>query len=442
MRRERKPTEVLSGHARCVRDERSVRCRVGAKSKKPNYNLFVDGRLVMKHGVDDPESSSRISRRGLVKRLGAAAAVVATAPHLAMAQSGQATAPSTISNPPRDFGPNAAPTPYPDADVLSVDPLFDRYRLPNTPILRLWTGAIWAEGPAWSSQGQYLVWSDIPNNRQLRWLHEDGHVSVFRMPSYNSNGNSFDFQGRQLTCEHMTRRVVRYEHDGSVTVIADSYNGKHLNSPNDLVPHPDGSVWFTDPPFGESLYEGVPDAPGGPGNQAGHLKSHVGQPADSGNLKRELPAGVYRADPSGKVELLVGEDQLQGPNGIAFSPDYKKVYIVTLGGGLDVFDVSSDNRLTNKKVFSDFMIDGVKCATDGLRIDVDGNLWCASNAGAHVGYSGVTIWSPDGKLIGRIRLPESCANVTFGGPKRNRLFMIASTSVYAVYVNTQGVSPG
>ena len=399
----------------------------------------------MNQAVCDQQSSLQISRRSLIKRLGAAAGIVAIAPRLAMGQNTQgatnASPPNTVSNPPRDFGPNASPAPYPDADVLTVDPLFSRYRVNNTAIVRLWTGAMWSEGPAWSSQGQYLVWSDIPNNRQLRWLQDDGRISIFRMPSNNSNGNSFDFQGRQLTCEHLTRRVVRYEHDGSVTVIADAYNGKRLNSPNDLAPHPDGSVWFTDPPFGDSLYEGVPDAPGGPSNEAGHLKSHVGQPTELGNLKRELPTNVYRVDPSGRVDVVVSEDQLPGPNGIVFSPDYKSVYIVSRGD-LYLFDVGSNNRPTNKKLFSDFMVDGVKCATDGVRIDVDGNVWCGSNAGAHMGYSGVTVWTPEGKLIGRIRLPEACANVAFGGPKRNRLFMAASSSLYAVYVNTQGAAPG
>jgi gluconolactonase len=349
--------------------------------------------------------------------------------------------PSTVTNPSRDFSPNGPPVTYPDPDVLTIDPLFNRYRVNNTAIVRLWTGGMWSEGPAWSSQGQYLVWSDIPNNRQLRWLQDDGHISVYRMPSNNSNGNSFDFQGRQLTCEHLTRRVVRYEHDGSVTVIADSYNGKRFNSPNDLAPHPDGSVWFTDPAYGDSLYEGAPDAPGGPSNEAGHLKSHVGQPPNIGNLKRELPTNVYRVDPSGKVDVVVSADQLPLPNGIAFSPDYKKVYVVSRAD-LHVFDVDSNNRLTNQRLFSDFMVDGVKCGTDGVRIDVDGNVWCGSNAGAHLGYSGVTTWTREGKLIGRIRLPEACANVAFGGPKRNRLFMAASSSLYALYVNTQGAAPG
>jgi gluconolactonase len=216
---------------------------------------------------------------------------------------------------------------------------------------------------------------------------------------------------------------------------------KHLNSPNDVVAHPDGSVWFTDPPFGEQMYEGVPDAAGGPGNQAGHLRSNVGQPADIGALKRELPANVYRADARGRVDLVVSEEQLPAPNGLAFSPDYKKLYVVTQGN-VAVLDVGADTRLTNQKMFANFTVDGIRCGTDGIRVDVDGNLWCASNAGQNVGYSGVTVWTPEGKLFGRIRLPEACANVTFGGPKRNRLFMTASQSLYALYVNTQGAASG
>jgi gluconolactonase len=409
-----------------------------------------------RHGPHhDP--AREMSRRTLLKTIGAVAGVAAVAPQVALAQGasgGPMAPPSTVTSPPRDFGPGGAPTTYfTDPDVISVQPAFNAYAQPNSAIKRLWTGALWSEGPAWSSQGRYLVWSDIPNNRQLRWLEDDGGVSVFRSPSNNSNGNTFDFQGRQLSCEHLTRRVVRYEHDGSVTVIADSFNGKRLNSPNDVVPHPDGSYWFTDPPYGGQLYEGAPDAPGGPSNAAGRLKSRLGQAAEHGTLKRELPTSVYRVDPSGRVDLVVSEDKVPDPNGLVFSPDYKKLYVISTGkgpgdtgpggkGDMYVFDVGADHTLSNGKLFSDFMVDGVKCGPDGVRCDVDGNLWCSSNAGRSVGYSGVTVWTPAGQLIGRIRLPEVCGNVCFGGPKRNRLFMAASQSLYAVYVNTQGAAPG
>jgi gluconolactonase len=371
-----------------------------------------------------------LTRRRFVEALGAAGAA-AVWPRTAAAQQVQnppASPPSTVTTPPRDFGPNAPPTTYfTDPDIVTVDPLFNNYIQRNSAIVRLWTGGLWCEGPAWSGQGRYLLWSDIPNDRQLRWLEDDNRVTVFRHPSNYSNGNTFDFEGRQLSCEHLTRRVVRYEHDGSVTVIAEAFNGKKLNSPNDVAAHKDGSYWFTDPPYGRSLYEGQP-AP------------------------RELPTGVYRADKSGKVTLVVSEQQVPDPNGITFSHDYKKVYVASTGkgpgdtgpggnGDMFVLDVNADGTASNPKRFADFMIDGVKCSTDGVRCDADGNVWCSSNAGRAVGYSGVTVWTPQGKLIGRIRLPEVCANLCFGGPKRNRLFMAASQSIYAVYVNTQGAGP-
>jgi gluconolactonase len=369
-----------------------------------------------------------LSRRHFVKSFGAVAVFGARGVYAQPPQTGSATPPSTVTTPPRDFSANAPPNTYMDPDIVVVDPMFGRYVLGNTPIKRLWTGALWAEGPAWCGEGRYLVWSDIPNNRQLRWLEDDERVTVFRNPANNSNGNTFDFQGRQLSCEHLTRRVVRYEHDGTVTVIAESFSGKRLNSPNDIAPHPDGSYWFTDPPYGRSLYEGRPEP-------------------------RELPTSVYRVDKSGKLTQVITEDQVPDPNGIAFSPDYKKLYVVSTGRGPgdtgpggkgDVFtgDVTSDNTVSSVHRFSDFMVDGVKCSPDGVRCDVDGNVWCSSNAGRSIGYSGVTVWTPQGKLMGRIRLPESCANLCFGGPKRNRLFMTASQSLYSVYVNTQGAAPG
>src|SRR5512134_32851 len=239
-----------------------------------------------------------ISRRALLAGLGVVAGTAAFAPRGASAQApagGPAAPPSTVTTPPRDFGPGAPPNVYfTDPDVITIDPMFNSLRQANAPIQRLWTGALWSEGPAWSSQGRYLLWSDIPNNRQLRWSEDDGRVSVFRLPSNNSNGNTFDFQGRQLSCEHLTRRVVRYEHDGSVTVIADAFEGKRLNSPNDVVAHPDGSYWFTDPPYGGQLYEGQPDVAGGPSNSSGKLNPRIGQPAGFVPGKRELPTNCYR----------------------------------------------------------------------------------------------------------------------------------------------------
>jgi len=367
-----------------------------------------------------------ISRRQILATLGGAIC----APFVASAQ-GQQGAPTVISNPPRDFGPGAAPTTYfADPDVLTIDPAFAGLVQGNTAIVRLWTGALWTEGPAWNSQGRYLLWSDIPSNRQYRWLEDDGRVSVFRSPSNFSNGNTFDREGRQLACEHATRRVVRYEHDGSVTVIAESFQGKRLNSPNDVVVHRDGAIWFTDPPYGAQLYEGgTTRAP-----------------------QRELPTNVYRVDPGGRVDLVIPEEQVPDPNGLAFSPDFRRLYVTSTGKGpgdtgpggkgeVYGFDVGPDNRVSNRRLFTNCTVDEVKCAPDGLRCDVDGNVWIASNAGRVLGYSGVTVWNPAGKLLGRIRLPEVCGNLTFGGPKRNRLFMAASQSIYALYVGTQGAAP-
>ena len=280
----------------------------------------------------DLDNHAGLSRRLILGGVaaGTGSLILGSAAH---AQQGPVAPPSTITKPPRDFGPHGAPTTYfSDPDVLTIDPSFGGFQA-NTAIQRLWTGALWCEGPAWSAQGRYLVWSDIPNNRQMRWLEDDGHVSIYRMPSNHANGSTFDFQGRLISCEHLTRRVVRFEHDGTQTIIADSYNGEKLNSPNDVVPHPDGSIWFTDPPYGGQLYEGEPDGPGGPSNASGHLNPKIGQPAGFVPAKRELPTNCYRVDPSGKIEIVVSEDQVQDPNGILFSPDYKTLYVISTGKG-------------------------------------------------------------------------------------------------------------
>jgi gluconolactonase len=406
------------------------------------------------------KNRSELNRRRFLARVGAAgvgAGALAIGARAALAQEdmGPAAPPSTVTSPPRQFGPDAPPNVYFwDPDVIAVDPAFNGLAQPNAPIQRLWTGALWSEGPAWNSVGKFLVWSDIPNNRQLRWIEDDGHVSVFRMPSNNSNGNTFDFQGRQISCEHLGRRVVRYELDGSVSVIADSFEGKRLNSPNDAAPHPDGSIWFTDPPYGSLIYEGAPDVSGGPTNPQGRFNPRLGQPAGIGTeWRRELPTQTYRLDPGGQLTVVATEQQVPDPNGLCFSHDYKRLYIASTGkgpgdtgpggqGNIYVFDVNDDGTTSNYRLFTDCVVDGVKCGPDGVRCDVNGNLWASSNAGRSVGYSGVLVWNPDGKLLGRIRLPEICGNLTFGGPKRNRLFMAASQSLYAVYTQTQGAAPG
>jgi gluconolactonase len=339
----------------------------------------------------------------------------------------------------RDFGPNAEPVRYPDPDIITLDPRFKKYVIGNTPIQRLYhnPNMLWAEGPAWNGVGRYFIWSDIPNNVQMRWLEEDGHVSTFRHPANNSNGNTFDYHGRQISCEHLTRRVVRYEYDGSVTVLAEKYDGKPLNAPNDAVVHPNGDIWFTDPGYGG-------------------LMNYEGKRVDNDSKQPNQKEAVYRID--GKtLKVEKATDEVFKPNGLCFSPDYKKLYIADTGAShyeeapknIQVWDVVDEKKLANGREFASMkmsiavpvsrrQLQDRAGMADGIRCDVDGNVW--SSAGwVGDGYDGVHIFEPtEGVRIGQIRLPEICSNVCFGGTKRNRLFMTGSTSLYAVYVETRG----
>ena len=300
---------------------------------------------------------------------------------------------------------------YPDPSIVVLDPSFERYRLGLAKVERIATGMRWAEGPVWLGDSRTLVWSDVPGNCMYRWDEESGAVGVFRKPSNNANGNTRDRQGRIVTCEHLTRRVTRTEHDGRITVLADTYQGKRFNSPNDVVVKSDGSVWFTDPVFGiGGYYEGEKDAP-------------------------QLPFNVYRIDPQGS--LTVAAKGINQPNGLAFSPDETLLYVVesrAVPRKILAYDVIGGRKLANRRV----AIDAGPGTPDGFRCDIDGNLWCGWGMG-QAGLDGVHVFNPAGKLIGRIDLPERCANLCFGGVHRNRLFMAASTSVYSLFVNTQGV---
>ena len=309
------------------------------------------------------------------------------------------------------------PVRYPDAAVRVLDRRFRKYVIGSAAVERLHVGCRWAEGPVWFGDGRYLLWSDIPNDRILRWDEITGQVEEFRRPADNANGNTRDRQGRLVTCEHGARRVTRTEHDGTVTVLMDSFEGKRLNAPNDVVVHPDGGVWFTDPGYGIH----------------GHYEGH--------KAPFELPERTYRLDPA-SGEATVVEDTLVKPNGLAFSPGHDILYIVDTGAShkrghprtISAFDVVDGRRLAGGRVFCDMG----KGSSDGIRVDTDGNVWSAAGWGGD-GFDGVHVFAPDGAKIGEIHLPEAVSNVCFGGVKRNRLFMTASQSLYSIYVEAQGV---
>jgi len=328
--------------------------------------------------------------------MGVIAAAAAAAPRFARAQ-------RTWGDLPR----------YPDPDIHVLDKRFT-YSLGNAAIERIAGGCRWCEGPVYFRDLRCLIWSDVANNRMMRWNEEDGAVSVFRQPSNYANGNTRDNEGRLITCEQDSRRVTRTEHDGTVTVLMASYRGKPLNSPNDVVVARDGAIWFTDPGYGiQSNYE------------------------SSAKRQFELPTNVYRLDPASGAATVVADDFVR-PNGLAFSADEKRLYVIDSGlafGGpshIRVFDVDA-GRLRNGRVFAQFQ-PGI---TDGVRTDLDGNVWCSYGWG-DPREDGVRCYAPDGDLIGKIHLPETVANLTFGGAKKNRLFICASTSVYSLYLNDVG----
>ncbi|MBS0644795.1 MAG: SMP-30/gluconolactonase/LRE family protein [Acetobacteraceae bacterium] len=306
---------------------------------------------------------------------------------------------------------------YPDPYVRNLDPSFAPYRLALASVEQLYTGCRWSEGPVYFGDGRYLLWSDIPNDRILKWEEETGAVSVYRKTSYNANGNTRDRQGRLITCEHRGRRVTRTEYDGSLTVLMDSHQGKRLNSPNDVVVKSDGSIWFTDPVFGIlGYYEGEKAEP-------------------------EMKPAVWRIDgQTGEATMMA--DDIEGPNGLAFSPDESVLYVVASRAEpnrlIRAFDVVDGGRkLANNRVF----IDAAGGTPDGFRVDIDGNLWCGWGMGDPE-LDGVRVFNKTGAPIGHVALPERCANLCFGGRHRNRLFMAASHGLYALYVNTQGVAGG
>lgn len=367
---------------------------------------FVDLSKPRKH---DREQRPGLDRRGFLAAATALAAATSMAP------------PAFA----RNFGPNAEPVRYPDPDIVVLDTRF-KAKLGNTPIQRLHHGTLWAEGPAWSGVGRYLLWSDIPNNEQLRFIEEDGHVARrFRYPSHNSNGNTFDFQGRQISCQHDTGHVVRYEPNGEVTVLASNFEGERFNAPNDAVVHPDdGSIWFTDPGYGG-------------------LMNYEGTRHDTGSVQPFRKEAIYRIDAK-TAKIAKVADQPFKPNGLCFSHDYKRLFVADTGAShypeakniIWSFDVNGE-KLDEAQTFADMELDGKAGFADGIRADEDGNIW--SSAGwVGDGYDGVHIFAPNGDRIGQIRLPEICSNVCFGGTKRNRLFMTASQSLYSVFVETRG----
>ncbi|BAT20092.1 gluconolactonase [Asaia bogorensis NBRC 16594] len=368
--------------------------------------------------------------------------------------------PSVVSTPPRLWGPEAPVAFTPDPDIISYDPSFSAVILDNAPLVQAWKGKVlWLEGPAWSNEGRFLITSDVMGSTQYRYLPEERCMTVFRKESYHSNGNTFDREGRLITCEHGLRRVIRWEHDGRCTVLAESFNGKRLNSPNDIVVDHEGGIWFTDPPYGDRLWEGHPDAPDGATPTKDNLTWNLDLEAtEQIGGEHAQATHVFHLDPeTHHLTALLDGDALAGPNGLCFSPDQKTLYIVSSekgalspkGGGyrnIYAFDVQKPGgtqpgtngvpALTNQRVFADMTLGGHKLMPDGIKADRLGNLWVAANG--PLGLCGVFVYNPAGKMIGRLRLPRSVSNLCFGGTQRDRLFMCAENTIFTLDVATQG----
>jgi len=357
-------------------------------------------------GLAKSAEKSGFDRRSFLAAGAAAAATTALAP-AGLAET-------------QGFPVGPEPIRYPSKVWKVLDDRFKKYIAGNTPLVREWTGALWAEGPAWNGVGRYVVFSDIPNNRQMRWDEVTGEVTLLRTPANFSNGNTFDWQGRQISCEHSTGHVVRYEYEGDPTILAAEFDGKPLNAPNDVVVHPDdGGIIFTDPGYGAHWW------------YEGRVR------------ELELPTSVYHIDAqSGQLTKLT--DEIFKPNGLCFSPDYSNLYVadtaVVMGPAgekakIIAWDVEDNGRkLTNRREFAVLESAGFH---DGIRADVDGNIWCGTGFGGE-GIDGVHVYAPDGTKIGQILMPEGTANLCFVGQRRTRLFMTSSQSVYTLYTHAQG----
>ena len=329
---------------------------------------------------------------------------------------------------PEPLNPSVAFTPsarYPEPAIEVLDGSFLKYRVFSAGIEQLATGFRWAEGPVWFGDGRYLLFSDVPGNRIYRWDECSGATSVFRAPSNHANGHVRDPAGRLVSCEHLTRRITRTEYDGRITVLADEWQGRRLNSPNDITCARDGSLWFTDPSFGiDSDWEGDKSV-----SQTPHAVYRL--PADHETMGSPLQRVI---------------DDLAAPNGLAFSPDGQLLYVVESRAEpwrrLWAYDVGAGGVLSNKRLFAEAGDGG---AYDGIAVDTDGNIWCGYGSNGRAGFpasdlDGVRVLNPQGLAIAHIHLPERCANLCFGGAKYNRLFMAASHSLYALYTQVRGVA--